>query len=156
MLKNEKKRKVSFEEYQKAMEEIIESNKSFKSVNRHLLLLFAFCSIAILLYVFSQEFTIPSIGSWFHSIASKVFIPYIVFVVVFYLILLGYKVIKSLRCPKCRRFFHKGELELYISTPGVGVGINSSGDQYFRPTNTRAYWTECKYCSHIIWVTKGG
>jgi len=21
---------------------------------------------------------------------------------------------------------------------------------------TSAYWTECKYCGHVIWIVKGG
>jgi len=86
----------------------------------------------------------------------QVFVPYIIAVCAFYLIYFTVKILKSFRCPECRKFFPKGELELFDSFQGTGIGYNSGGDTYFRQTNTSVYWTECRHCGHIIWITKGG
>ncbi|MFC1483152.1 hypothetical protein ACFL56_02715 [Candidatus Margulisiibacteriota bacterium] len=150
------KKKILLEEYQKAMNEMHEKNKGFGSVNRHMFLLSTFIIFGILLFVFSHKSMIPSIGTWLYSKVSIIIIPYIILVAVFYLIVFIVMWIKSHRCPKCNKLFPKGKLKLHYSHMGTGVGINSGGDFYFRPRTTSAYWTECKYCGHTIWVTKGG
>jgi hypothetical protein len=151
------KTKVSFEDYRRAMEEMAENDqKQMGGVMRSLFLSFILITINIVLYIFAQESFIKIAGLRVHSFASHALLPSLVMTVIFIVlfVLTGAGVFKSLRCPKCRRFFPKGKLEKYTSYEGTDIGISSGGDSYFRSSTTHVYWTECKYCGHIIWVLK--
>ena len=151
------KTKVSFEDYRRAMEEMAENDqKQMGGVMRTLFFCFLLITADTVLYLFSQESFIKIVGLRLHSIASFALFPFLIITVIFIVlsVLTGAGVFKSLRCPKCRRFFPKGKLEKYTSYEGMDLGISGGGDSYFRSSTTHVYWTECKYCGHVIWVLK--
>lgn len=148
------KRKVTFEDYQKAMAELKEKHGSFKSANRHIFLFFFLVALGILLYLLSEKTIIPSASPQLRAFAAKALVPFIVAVGLFYLVLIAVKIIKSLRCPQCGKFFPKGELEKFGSFEGTGLAYTSGGDSYIRPVTNSVFWTECKKCGHLLWIVK--
>jgi len=151
------KTKISFEDYRKAMEERGKNDSNEMSkIARGLFLWCFFISINIITYLFAQGSFVKHIGFLIHSIASKMLVPYFIISIIFTIlfVLKAAGVFKSFRCPKCKRFFPKGKLEKYDSFQGTELGVTSGGDFYSRQDTTTVYWTECKYCGHIIWVLK--
>lgn len=149
------KTKVSFDDYRKAMEERGDNDrKEMSKIGRDLFLWCFLISINIVAYLFAQESFIKNVGLLLHSIASKILIPYFVISIIFTIlfVLKAAGVFKSLRCPKCKRFFPKGELNKFDSVQSTDIGVSSNGGSYLRPGTTHVYWTECRYCGHIIWV----
>lgn len=148
---------ITFEEYRKAMEERGKSDsEEMPKIIRGLFLWFFVVSLNIVTYLFSQESFITHVGERLHVLASTLLVPYFIASIVFTIFFVFFSVglFKSLRCPKCRRFFPKGKLELYTSQQSTDLSISNESDTYVRTSYTHVYWTACKHCGHIIWVIK--
>lgn len=151
------KPKITFEDYRKAMEERGKSDSEEMPKIARLLLLWCFVvTLNIILFLFSQDSFIKHVGERLNVLASTLLVPYFIASIVFTIFFVFFAVglFKSLRCPKCRRLFPKGKLELYTSQQSTDLGFSSEGDTYVRPSHTHVYWTPCKHCGHIIWVIK--
>ncbi|MDH5657306.1 MAG: hypothetical protein OEZ34_15445 [Spirochaetia bacterium] len=152
-----KKRKISQEEYRKAMEELgNEGKKQLKQSMRSNILIGFLIIINVLLYLFSDESFIDLVGMQIHSFSAAIVLPYFICLIVFIVIsiLNTSGVFKSLRCPKCRRFFPGGKLTRYTSFQSSDMRPTSDGAAYFTTKTNFVYWTECKSCGHVIWVVK--
>lgn len=156
---NEKKQKtVTFEEYQKVVTE--NNDKEIKRMPYTIgLMLFWFFLIIILavLYSFAKgTYYTSATGIKLHLLGVKIFYPYLIILTASTVLFFIRLIINSFRCPKCRKFFPRGKLELYDSFQGPSTSIDSGGDYYTRQATTFVYLTRCKYCNQLLIVTKGG
>ena len=140
MSNKKKKRKVTFEEYQKELDKrAIKTQKQLKYV-------------AILIALFILQIFILS---FFYIFRRPYVLPFLVLTGIFWLTLILITIFRSHHCPGCRRFFSRGELVLFDTVKGKGDIFGPGGDWQYYDSSKRVYWTECKYCGHLIWVIKG-
>lgn len=156
-MSNNKNKKVTFEDYKKAMDEMNEKGKKeFQYISFIMTLGIIFVFVGILIYVFSTFDSITISEIKLQSILSNALIPYIITCTLCLALFSFPLIIKALRCPNCGHFFPKGKLEKFTSIQGTSSGMTTDGKYYTRQSTKHIYWTRCKYCSHVIWVTKGG
>ena len=157
MSNKKKKRKITLEEYNKAMEEYNrKARKRFIKTFVLFLILFVLlfaCIIALIQFADLDADTDALVHT--KALAMRILVPSIIFLILFSICLAFFTYVQASCCPKCRKIFSRGELVEYTSQQGTTTGITSGGDYYFRSSTTLVYWTECKYCGHIIWVVKG-
>ena len=151
-----KKRKITLEEYNKAIEEYNRTaGKRFRAIFLQFgllaVLLFA-CIIALITFA-DMDADTDRLASMKQA-APGILVPCIVFLVLFTSALAFCNHMINTRCPKCRRYFPNGELVKYMSHRGTDIGITGDSDTYYRSSATHVYWTECRYCGHLLWVVK--
>ena len=161
-----KRKKITFEEYQREMGAINKrANKSMKYLIIGLFVPFALIIITALLYFFSAiKIALPGEASSashssqlvinLHGLATKIFVPYLVVLGMLALAGVAYAVVRSLRCPHCRRFFPRGKLKLYDQIESTSSTIDNNGNLCDHRSVKNVYWTECKYCGKIILVCR--
>ncbi|MFH1620639.1 MAG: hypothetical protein ABIB04_00985 [Patescibacteria group bacterium] len=152
-----KQKKITDEEYQKVVSESHAKDLKRMPYEMGLMIFFFFLLIVLaVLYFFTMATFTSDLNLKLHSLASKIFIPYLVIFGASTLIFFARIIINSLRCPKCRRFFPRGKLKLYDSFQRTAYTIDTGGDYYYREGTALVYWTRCKYCGQLLLVTKGG